>query len=515
MARDVLCRFRLTGTLVAKTPLHVGGHGADVDTDLPLTRDGRGELYVPGTSIAGALRQWCEQAFGDDSMNVHWGFQDGDHGHASFVIVEDLPVNEAPAVVVEVRDGVGIDRRRGAAAEYIKYDRAILPRGTKLRFALSAEAKDSEQRLAVLAMLAALKEAMEKAGVRLGASKTRGLGRIKLEDGMLVEERLNDRQGILAFLKNGGVMVNPSDVEEARQKHTARTMPRLRIIINWQPAGPLMVKAGFDGVAVDMLPLLSGGNGGLSLVLPGSSVKGAMRAQAERIVRTLLGRDLTGSFLTDLELPLIDDLFGLRGLSDGDIQRRRSEFEKRHRGRTVPDDGALGLAALSVDDCYGKTSLSRERWAAVQGATTDAALRNALGTAGLQSWSQAYHVAVDRWTGAAAESMLYTVLEPHRAEWELLELEVDLMRLRDTERLPAVALLLVVLRDLAQGRLPLGLATHRGMGAVEVKSVTITPQNVEASLDGLGGVTVSNHGLANVPAALNQAWRSWIEREAT
>jgi hypothetical protein len=34
MARDVICRFRLTGTLVAKTPLHVGGHGDDVDTDL-------------------------------------------------------------------------------------------------------------------------------------------------------------------------------------------------------------------------------------------------------------------------------------------------------------------------------------------------------------------------------------------------------------------------------------------------------------------------------------------------
>src|SRR5262249_33036699 len=209
MARDVLCRFQLTGTLVTKTPLHVGGHGDDVDTDLPLARDGRGELYVPGTSIAGALRQWCEQAFGDESVNEHWGFQDGDQGHASFVIVEDVPVNEASVVVVEVRDGVGIDRCRGAAAERIKYDRAILPRDTRLKFALSAEAKDSEQRLAALAMLAALKEAMEEARVRLGASKTRGLGKIKLEGGMFVEERFNDRQSILAFLKNGGVTVNP------------------------------------------------------------------------------------------------------------------------------------------------------------------------------------------------------------------------------------------------------------------------------------------------------------------
>lgn len=503
MARDILCRFRLTGTLVARTPLHVGGHGDDVDTDLPLARDGRGELYIPGTSIAGALRQWCERAFGPVPMNAHWGFQDGDEGHASFVIVEDVRVNEASAVVVEVRDGVGIDRRRGAAAENIKYDRAILPRGTKLKFALSAEATDSGQRLAVLAMLTALKEAMEDARVRLGASKTRGLGRIKLKEGKLVEERLNDRQGILAFLKIGGSAAIP-DVGEARRKHPARAMSRLRIVINWRPAGPLMVKAGFDGIAVDMLPLVSGRDGGLSLVLPGSSVKGAMRAQAERIVRTLLGRDAIGDFLRHLELPLIDDLFGLRGLSDGDIQRRNR-----------PGDEARGLAALSLDDCYGKTALSRPQWDAVQGATTDAALRDALEAANLQRWSQAYHVAVDRWTGAAAESMLYTVLEPHRTEWEPLDLEVDLGRLRDTERLPAVALLLMVLRDLAQGRLPLGFSTHRGMGAVEVTSVTITPQSAESPLDRLEDVTVSNHGLANVPPALNQAWQSWIERETT
>src|SRR5262249_36496599 len=157
-------------------------------------------------------------------------------------------------------------------------------------------------------------------------------------------------------------------------------------------------------------------DGGLSLVLPGSSVKGAMRAQAERIVRTLLGREANGDFLRDLELPLIDDLFGLRGLSDED--------ERHHWNGQIPTEGPLhGLSALSADDCYGRTSLSRERWVAVQGATDTDQLRQALRGADLQPWSQAYHVAVDRWTGAAAESMLYTVLEPHQAKWEPLELE--------------------------------------------------------------------------------------------
>ena len=41
------------------------------------------------------------------------------------------------AAVAEVRDGVGIDRMRGAAADRYKYDRAILPRGTRLPFELT------------------------------------------------------------------------------------------------------------------------------------------------------------------------------------------------------------------------------------------------------------------------------------------------------------------------------------------------------------------------------------------
>ncbi len=42
-------------------------------------------------------------------------------------------------MVVEIRDHVGIDREFAAAAEHIKNERAILPRGTELRFRLTVE----------------------------------------------------------------------------------------------------------------------------------------------------------------------------------------------------------------------------------------------------------------------------------------------------------------------------------------------------------------------------------------
>src|SRR5947209_19851754 len=104
MAREIISRIHLRGTLVARTPLHVGGHGDDVDTDLPLARDGKGDLYVPGTSLAGALRQWCEQTFGTAVVDAYWGFQKDDEGHASYIVVEDVPVHETAFVAVEIRD---------------------------------------------------------------------------------------------------------------------------------------------------------------------------------------------------------------------------------------------------------------------------------------------------------------------------------------------------------------------------------------------------------------------------
>ncbi len=137
MARRINSRLRIYGTLQAETPLHVGGYGVDVDTDLPLARNGKNQLYVPGTSITGVLRAWCERNFGDvDSI---FGYQDGDKGHASFVLIEDALVTLPTNLQTEIRDGVGIDRIYGTAADKSKFDRAILPKGSRLKFEMTVE----------------------------------------------------------------------------------------------------------------------------------------------------------------------------------------------------------------------------------------------------------------------------------------------------------------------------------------------------------------------------------------
>ena len=65
MARPIENRLIVSGTLEALTPLHVGGYGEDVDSDLPLARDGQGRHYLPGTSLAGPIRDWFRASFRD------------------------------------------------------------------------------------------------------------------------------------------------------------------------------------------------------------------------------------------------------------------------------------------------------------------------------------------------------------------------------------------------------------------------------------------------------------------
>jgi CRISPR/Cas system CSM-associated protein Csm3 (group 7 of RAMP superfamily) len=508
MARKVYSCIRLAGKLIADSPLHVGGYGDDVDTDLPLARNGAGQWYVPGTSLAGALRQLAEQLFDKQFVNQLWGFQKGDGGHASFVVVEDAAIENSESVVVEIRDHVGIDREFGAAAEHIKYDRAILPRGTRLNLNITVEVPDQQQRQQGLAMLSALQRALAAGEVYLGAAKTRGLGQVKLTDAQLTEHVLGTRQGILAYLQHGnGLVVPQTDIDAALQAQRLQARPRLRLKIHWKPLGPLMVKAGFEGIASDMLPLVSGHQGEVSLVLPGSSVKGVLRNQAERIVRTVLG-DLrpnwlgtTGrnKFLQAVRVPLIDELFGQAG------QRVESDASA---------EWLAGLGALAVRDCFGIQKLTVAQWYAIQAADNDQQLHQALANAGLHAWSQSYHVAIDRWLGSAAESMLYTVLQPQHSNWEPLTLELNLLRLPEKLQFPSLALTFLLIRDLANNRLPLGFATHRGMGTVHVEMVEITGQDLPTALQPLTHVVLPSGQFRALPEPVRQqldrAWQQWI-----
>ncbi len=74
---------------------------------------------------------------------------------------------------------------------------------------------------------------------------------------------------------------------------------------------------------------------------------------------------------------------------------------------------------------------------------------------------------------------MFTILEPWQIGWEPIRLTVDIARLGDDANL-SLALLMLVLRDLRDHRLPIGQGTTRGFGDI---TATVTVDTPDGRLD--------------------------------
>jgi CRISPR/Cas system CSM-associated protein Csm3 (group 7 of RAMP superfamily) len=212
----------ITGVFVTRTALHVGsGRQSALNDDL-WRRTAAGELFIPGSAIAGPLRalatrlaprlggticqgltkltnRACEcmvcQLFGD--INPQPQSKKSDGGKASLLWVKDADLDGKPFV----RDGVGIDRYSGAAARQVKFDLELLPASTSFRLQLELQASPDEriqqQNEGLLAVLLAEWEAGRGT---IGGRVARGLGAFQLQHLQWYQRALNDEEALMAFL---------------------------------------------------------------------------------------------------------------------------------------------------------------------------------------------------------------------------------------------------------------------------------------------------------------------------
>jgi len=222
-----------------------------------------------------------------------------------------------------------------------------------------------------------------------------------------------------------------------------------------------------------------------SLVLPGSSIKGALRSHSERVLATALDLETRAfvsaaphrRFLDQLELPKLWLAAALYGSAKRDTDHGCSEIWP-------------GQSSIFPDDCH---SLSRFDQGQLEHMLEGGAAKQAYG----ERLETATHVGIDRWTGGAADGFLYTATEPWHIRWEALRLKLSLSRLKRRMReidpqlgiFSSLALFWLTLDDFSKGRIPLGFGTNRGYGQVKVNSISITAEDSLglASLLGLQG----------------------------
>lgn len=540
---SITTSHRLNGTLVARTPLHVGGAGAGLFADAALATDGQGRYLIPGTSLTGVLRQrLVVDGYLTDAQAERWfGFARKDTGAASYVWVDDAV---APATATHyVRDMVGIDRYTGAAATGVLYAFEMMPAGTQFEADITVEQPpewDPEKFGPSAEQLTADIAALLTNGLQVGAKTGTGHGEVFWRDPRWRVLNLETPDGLLAAL-GGGTPVAHKD----RPASPARTNPwSLTVTVPWRPIGGLLVSEQWDNHDADRAPLtevvpaLDGDNGDYSaFVLPGSSVRGVLRSHAEKIVRTVWDGapavDADSAFLDQVAVggfePLLD-LFGTAGTSGRESNDTRSGARRGavrvSSVRTQPFPSALWGAVAQA-----KKSPEKDREAAVFAATAISQFNQDTRVKDTGLWCDfATRNSIDRWTGGTVDGLLFSAIEIYTTRfttWDRLQIEVDFRRLSPTagaapapraaaeQRIRAAsALLLLVLRDLAEGQLRFGHGTTRGLGEIEteVDNVEVSLGEKLAALTSTGQESVSRTltgfgaAFATLAPGLSQAW---------
>lgn len=235
-------KVRLTASLVFDTAWRIGsGHEGETMSDLGVMLDPTGQPILPGSSLKGKLRSTCEKLshalrlracmldhdvsgiactsdvnYYSDVLRAAYqkalkaGLDDrlqwikdntcdvcklfGSPVQAGRLWVSDGMLKEWDSVV-QVRDGVVIDRDSQTAVHGLKYDYEVIPPSSCFELCIDLE-NPTEQNMALLGV--ALFE--WSAGSSIGGFTSRGLGRFHLKDIKLASADMSDPKQRVKFL---------------------------------------------------------------------------------------------------------------------------------------------------------------------------------------------------------------------------------------------------------------------------------------------------------------------------
>lgn len=319
-------RYRVTA--VCQTPLRTGG--ADGDTESVL-RDSHNKAFLQGTSIAGALKEWLNSEASSDLAESLLG---SSQAAGRLVISDALFEDDAQYVRPRLR----IDHAAGSAADHGKFDVAHIGVGAKLHFSLTW--LGTKEYVDELKTVEHMLSALNSGSIRLGAQKSNGFGRVTLTASKRIFDMTDtaDRRAWLDDVDDGAALTLPEEGSECSKVCFTVT--------GWMDSVLVRAAAAQQEEKGSYIPnLVEGG----SPVIPGSSVKGAVRARAE-VIAAAVGLDSV----------LIQNLFGreAEGEDNGkpgqvwfkDVQMKENNKKKITRIRINKFTGGVARGGLFKEE---------------------------------------------------------------------------------------------------------------------------------------------------------------------
>lgn len=471
---------RLDATIIMETGLHIGAEKSSLPADSLLRRDSSGRLVVTGRALGGCLRSIAERLaprLGFASCNNLKGT--GKHstpcqcpvcrlfgerypdenttgGNASKLWFFDAVLsNESDHT--HIRDGVGIEDTTAVAARNIKFNYEVLPSGTQFPFRLEWKETLTEDDSLLLA--AALAEWVNGRG-QLGGRSARGLGAFRLEglrsgtmsldtkDALMRYLRSNDQASL--FEQDGKWYKRALDLAIAKREKEGPKSPKDLLDAAARGFVEITFELVFESQALTNDPLVAALSGydhaplvetlwtaDSSIeqpVLSGSSLRGALRARAARIVRTLGSEQVCDPLARSDDLP-------------------NASCETRLGSNTLKE-------VLEEELCpgcrlFGSQMGGSRLW------VRDARYMNTANTA---SWQAQDFLAIDRFTGGGQDHAKFDAAGLCQPRFHT---SIVLNAPRGWE----LGWLALLMRDLAEGELVIGFGGAKGFGSTRAETV--------------------------------------------
>ncbi len=367
--------------------------------------------FIPATSFLGKIFRLFDLEKYPEIIKRYWGESEQ---NASFIDCSDILLTELPKNEIEIRDGIRLDSAKGTVAKGAKFDYELLAPGAKFDLTILFRV-ENEIDYVLATQIACDIASIIETGFDLGAKTTVGYGKMKGDNVNLYELDFDDEIHFEQWIKNNLTQFPISKTAVSLLKSDEQLF---EIKASFSIKNSLIIRSySKDPKAVDSTHLKSGGIN----ILAGSSIKGALRGRAERILNTI-HRD---AFITETVLA---GLFG-------DVEKEEADKQK------VKKDGYTVPSRVFVDEVPIE-EVKEEIQTRIQ---------------------------IDRFTGGTVDGALIeeVPLFPIKDKEQIKNFRISIKEAQPADK----GLMLLLLKDLWTGDLPIGGEKSIGRGVLKgVKS---------------------------------------------
>lgn len=189
----IIKKHYLKITFQLESPLCIGSGRNDI-TDQDILRDARGIPYIPGSAVAGVIREACDVDRDESRLKYYFGYAPinkgkNDESVESSIIESKIIFYDATLVDdgknkkgellyrISQRDGVALNEYKSAKKQ-AKFDWEILEGDCKFQTFIEISEEESDDEIVAEEMLINIAKVWKEADIRFGAKTTRGFGKI-------------------------------------------------------------------------------------------------------------------------------------------------------------------------------------------------------------------------------------------------------------------------------------------------------------------------------------------------